>query len=189
MVLGLFGFLGKAVKGIGKVVGGAVKIGLGAAKLAGGLGLIPGGSLVGRLAGTLLAAKRPLSSPKIQSPMLNVPTLLRGKSPLLKIAGSILTRQQSGRPQVSTSRLQQLSPVLPGGAIATRSGPIAASGATPMSYSGSASKPRKRKRASTSRKRSTKRRGGKGRRLKFGSPAWRKKYLGHGRKKRRKRAA
>lgn len=181
LVLGLFGFIGKAVKGIGKVVGGA-------AKIAGGLGLIPGGGLIGRLAGTLLAAKAPMSSPKTIGQSIPV---LRGKSPILRIAGQVLTRTaQAGRPVVSTPRLQQMSPVLPGGAIATRSGPVASSGATPpMSYSGSVSPTRRRKKRSTSRARSGKKRRRGGKRLKFGSPAWRKKYLGHGRKKRRRRAA
>lgn len=176
LVMGLFGFLGKAVKGIGKVVGGA-------AKLAGGLGLIPGGGLVGRLAGTLLAAKRPLSSPTLIAAAHLATPLLRAKSPMstagMRPGGAILTR-------VSTPRLQQMSPVLPGGAIATRGGPVAGSGTPPLNFSGSASPSRRRKRRKPSRARSsTKRRRG-GRKLKFGSPAWRKKYLGRGRKKRRR---
>lgn len=176
LVMGLFGFIGKAVKGIAGVVGGGLK-------LAGGLGLIPGGGLVGRLAGTLLASKRPMSSPKLMSPTLSSPQLLRAKSPAMRAAGILVSRS------ASTPRLQQMSPVLPGGAIATRHGPIAATGTPPLSYSGSASPTRKRKRRKSSRARSGRKRARSGRRLKFGSPAWRKKYLKGGRKRRRRRAA
>jgi len=184
LVMGLFGFVGKALGGIGKVLGGAVKIGLGAAKVAGGLGLIPGGGLVGKLAGTLLAAKRPMSSPKLMSPTLGYPTLMRAKpGALLPMAQGILKRS------VSTPRLQQMSPVLPGGAIATRSGPTVANGVPPLNFSGSTSTGRKRKKRRSSLRRSGRKRSGRKRRLKFGSPAWRKKYLGHGRKRRRRRAA
>jgi len=178
MVMGLFGFIGKAVKGIGKVVGGAVKVGLGAAKLAGGLGLIPGGGLIGKLAGGLLAAKRPMSSPTLmQAQRLPIP-ILRAKTPVATVGF------RPGGTMVTT-RAQQLSPVLPGGAIATRSGPVAASGTPPATFSGSVSKPRKRRKAKRSRARSSTKRRRSGRKLKFGSPAWRKKYLGKRRKKRR----
>lgn len=177
IVFGLFGFLGKAVKGIGKVVGGAVKVGLGAAKIAGGLGLIPGGGLVGKVAGTLLAAKRPMSSPKMTSVgSLPIPVLRAKTSPMGARPLTVLR---------STPRLQQMSPVLPGGAIATRSGPVSVSGIPPMSFGGSASPAKKRKRRKSSRARSSKKRRRGGRRLKFGSPAWRKKYLGKRRKRRR----
>lgn len=183
IVMGLFGFIGKAVKGIGKVVGGAVKVGLGAASLASKFGLpIPGGGLVGKLAGTLLAAKRPMSSPKLLS-STTAPTLMRAKSVMSP------TLLRPGTRAVSTTRLQQLSPVLPGGAIATRSGPIAATGAPPISYSGSSSSSPKKKRRKSSRSRSTRKRTARKRRLKFGSPAWRKKYLGHGRRKKKRRRA
>lgn len=186
-VMGLFGFIGKAVKGVGKVVGGAVKLGVGVAKfgLQSGLLPIPGGGLAGKLAGTLLNAKRPMTSTKMTSPqLLGIPTLLRAKSgPTLMKASSILARQ------VSTARMQQLSPVLPGGAIATRNGPTVGGATPPQTFSGRASSTTKRRKRSTSRKRSTgKRRSGR-RKLKFGSPAWRKKYLGHGKKRRRRRAA
>lgn len=188
-VMGLFGFIGKAVKGVGKAIGGAVKLGVGVAKfgLQSGLLPIPGGGLVGKVAGTLLASKRPMSNPKMTAApqLLNVPTLLRAKpGPTLMKATSILART------VSTPRMQQMSPVLPGGAIATKNGPVAMNGGSPpLNFSGSASPSRKRKKRSTSRKRSSAKRRGRKRKLKFGSPAWRKKYLGHGRRKKRKRAA
>lgn len=189
IVMGLFGFLGKAVKGIGKVVGGGLKLGLGAVSLASKFGLpIPGGGLVGKLASTLVAAKRPMSSAKLLTNTYANPQLLRAKSPM--VAGRMTARATTPyRTASSTARLAQLSPVLPGGAIATRSGPTAASGATPMTYGGSSSTSPRKKRRKSSRARSTTKRTGRKRRLKFGSPAWRKKYLGHGRKKRRRRAA
>lgn len=182
-VMGLFGFIGKAVKGIGKAVGSVAKVGLGVAKfgLTSGLLPIPGGGLAGKIAGSLLAAKRPMSSPKMAGQTFATP-ILRGKnvSPVLRKAGQILT---------STARLQQMSPVLPGGAIATIRGPIVASGTPPLNFSGGGSSPRKRRKKSTSRKRSSRKRTGRKRKLKFGSPAWRRKYLGHGRRKKRRRAA
>lgn len=183
IVMGLFGFLGKAVKGIGKAVGTVAKVGVGVAKfgLTSGLLPIPGGGLAGRLAGTLLNAKRPMSTTAQKFPLpVNV---LRGKTPtLMRAAGGVLTS--------SVPRLQSASPVLPGGAIATRGGPVPQSGATPpLSYAGGGSSITKRRRRKSSRARSGKKRSGRKRRLKFGSPAWRKKYLGHGKKRRRKRAA
>jgi hypothetical protein len=182
-VMGLFGFIGKAVKGVAKGIGKVAKIGVGVAKfgLTSGLLPIPGGGLVGKVAGTLLQAKRPMSTTAQKFP---IPiSVLRGKTPstAMRRAGQILL--------ASTPRMQQASPVLPGGAIATRSGPVAASGAPPLNFSGSTPAKRKRKKRSSSRKRSSAKRSGRKRRLKFGSPAWRKKYLGHGRRKRRKRAA
>lgn len=47
------------------------------------------------------------------------------------------------------------------------------------------SRSRSRKRKASGKK---KRRGGGKRKLKFGSPAWRAKYLGHGKRRRRARA-
>lgn len=183
IVMGLFGFLGKAVKGVAKGIGSVAKVGLGVAKfgLSSGLLPIPGGGLVGKAAGLLLNAKRPMSTTAQKFPIpINV---LRGKTgpTAMRAAGKLLT--------MSTPRLASSSPVLPGGAIATRSGPTVAAGIPPLAYSGSSSPTRKRRKRSTSRKRSTRKRSGRKRRLKFGSPAWRKKYLGHGRKRRRKRAA
>lgn len=184
LVMGLFGFLGKAVKGIGKAVGGAVKLGVGVAKfgLTSGLLPIPGGGLAGRIAGTLLQAKRPMSTTAQKFPLpINV---MRGKSgpTLSRAAGAILTR-------MSTPRVQSASPVLPGGAIATRSGPVPQQAIPPLTYSGGGGGTSKRRRKSSSRKRTSRKRGRGRRKLKFGSPAWRKKYLGHGRKRRRRRAA
>lgn len=184
IVMGLFGFIGKAVKGVAKGIGKVAKVGVGVAKfgLTSGLLPIPGGGLVGKVAGTLLQAKRPMSTTAQKFP---IPiSVLRAKTPstTMRAGGRILS--------ASVPRLQQMSPVLPGGAIATRSGPVAATGAAPpLNFSGSAPVKRKRKKRSSSRRRSSaKRRGGK-RKLKFGSPAWRKKYLGHGRKRRKRRAA
>ena len=184
IVMGLFGFLGKAVKGVAKGIGKVAKIGVGVAKfgLTSGLLPIPGGGLVGKVAGTLLQAKRPMSTTSQKFPLPI--SVLRGKSgpTLSRAAGALITR-------MSTPRLQSASPVLPGGAIATRSGPVAQNAIPPLSFSGGAQRTTKRRRKKSSRKRSTTRRKGGKRKLKFGSPAWRKKYLGHGRKKRRRRAA
>ena len=176
--MGLFSFVGKAIKGVAKVVGGV-------AKVAGGLGLIPGGGLIGKAAGILLQQKQPMSSTatKIQ---LRDPRVMRGNIAQGGYAGQI--RQTYGvRPPPAILRA---SPVMPGGAVATTRGIVARSASPPASFagvsSGSSSKPRKRRKAtSTGKKRRTR----SGRKLKFGSPAWRKKYLGHGKRKRRRRAA
>lgn len=81
----------------------------------------------------------------------------------------------------STAQVLKASPVMPGGAVASPGGMRPAMANPPARY-GSGGGPRKRRLSSiVGRKR--KRAGAKrGRKLKFGSPAWRAKYL----KKRRR---
>lgn len=168
--MGLFSFVGKAIKGVAKVATGALKIG-------GALGLIPGGGVVGKLAGTLLGAKA--GNTYAQKLALRNPRTMRGNA------------TQAGRGAMSTIHgyrpspaVLRMSPVMPGGAIATSSGMAPRTASPPATFGGrraSAGPKRRRKKAAT--RSTTKRRG---RKLKFGSPAWRKRYLG---KKRRRRAA
>jgi hypothetical protein len=163
--VGLFSFLGKAV---GKVAGTA-------------LGLIPGGGIAkqalklgGGLVGHLLAHKQPMSSHGTKLSVAHsygVPTLRAQPRPTFPGLGY-------GTPQVLRA-----SPVMPGGGVATSAGIMAPGGGLPpASYAAKSGGGRKRKRKSTSarsssRKRSGKKRGRGGRKLKFGSPAWRKKYM------------
>lgn len=175
------GLFGSIFKGIGKVVGGVAKIGVGALRS----GLIPlplGGVAGGILGRALLHSKAPMgtSALKLQIPPLTV----RGKTlrPVVKI----------GSTSVPTLTALRRSPVMPGGAIATRTGvasrPLTA--AAPLGTTGGGTKRRRKKTGASTRRRSRSSSGKKrsrSRRLKFGSPAYRKKYLGHGRRKRRKR--
>jgi hypothetical protein len=171
--VGLFSFVGKAIKGVGKLVGTA-------AKIAGGLGIIPGGGLIGKAANILLASKNPMSTTgtKLQ---LRSPTFMRGNVTQGGYGGA--ARQTFGvRPPAAILRA---SPVMPGGAFATPSGMAPRSAAPPAAYSGAGGAPKKR-RKKTTRSTTKRRTRSKGRKLKFGSPAWRKKYLG---KRRRRKAA
>jgi len=171
--VGLFSFVGKAIKGIGKVVGGAVKIAAGAAKL----GLIPGGGLLGSVAGRLLASKQPMSSTAVKLAMRS-PQIMRGNATQAGHS-SAYNSPYGYRPPPAVLRL---SPVMPGGAVATPSGIAPRSSAPPGTFSGGyggAKKKRTKKRKATTKRRTT-----RGRKLKFGSPAWRKKYM-----KKRRRAA
>lgn len=170
--MGFFSFIGKAVKSVAHVVGSVAKV---AAPLAlgGPLGAVAG-KLGGGLIGSLLHSKSPMSSTPLK----------------INILGSnrsipILRAKPGGAP-MSTPRIAAASPVMPGGSIATAQGIMAPGGGLPPStYGGSRSSGGKRRRRSTSSRKSsrarttTKRRGRKGRKLKFGSAAYRKKYLGH----------
>lgn len=174
--MGLFGSIGKAlggaVKGIGKVAGFALKS---------GLVPLPFGGTAGKLVGALLHSKAPMGHSQLK---LSIPPLVaRGKTlrPVVKI-GSTST------PTITALRK---SPVMPGGAIATRTGVASRplSGAAPLGTVAGGTKRRRRKTGASTRRRSRSSSGTKrkrSRRLKFGSPAWRKKYLGHGRKRRKK---
>ena len=164
--MGLFG-------SIGKLFGGVVKTALKVAP-----SVIPGGSVVKSLAGTalgLLHHKTPMSSTPIKIQMAGrapIP-ILRGQSPPLY------------RAPTSSPAVLRASPVMPGGGIATSQGIMAPGGGLPpASFGGSrsGSGSRKRKRRSKASSRSSRARGGSsrkksGRKLKFGSPAWRKKYM------------
>lgn len=165
--MGLFGFLGKA---IGKVAGTA-------------LGLVPGGSVAkqalklgGGLVGHLLAHKQPMSTSGTKLSVAHsygVPTLRAQPRPILP-GGSIMR---------SSPQVLRASPVMPGGGVATSQGIMAPGGGLPPAhYAGKSGGGSRRKRKSSSarsssRKRSGRKRGSGGRRLKFGSPAWRKKYM------------
>lgn len=178
--MGLFSFIGKAAKGIAHVIGGVAKtaVKVGSIGLRAGLLPVPGGSFLG----ALLGAKG--------SPMTTTAGKL-GSIARLGVTG--IRAQSTVRPSVSVPgpSVLRLSPVLPGGAVATSRGPTARStGVPPATFGGGKiSKPGRRRKSSSSRRSSGKRTGRKrstGRKLKFGSPAWRKKYLGHGKKRRRK---
>jgi hypothetical protein len=86
----------------------------------------------------------------------------------------------------STAQVLHASPVMPGGAIATPGGMAMPMVTPPMYYGGSGTTARRRttkKRASSTKKRrTTKKRASSGRKLKFGSPAWRKKYAAKARR-------
>jgi len=80
----------------------------------------------------------------------------------------------------STMQLMKASPVLPGGAIATPLGAVVSTGSPPLRYAGSGGGAGRKRKHTTKRKRT--RRAGKkrhARKLKFGSAAYRRKYLGH----------
>lgn len=164
--MGFFSFVGKAIKGVAKVVGGVAKI---AAPLAlGG----PLGAAAGGILGNLLHSKSPMSSTPLK---INI----AGRAPI-----SILRAKAPAAPSYTPSvRALQASPVMPGGGVATPQGIMAPGGGLPpATYGGRKGGGRKRKRRSSSsrsssRKRSGKKPGGAGRKLKFGSPAWRKKYM------------
>lgn len=183
------GLFGSIFKGIGKAVGGIAKIGSFALKS--GLVPLPFGGTAGRLVGGLLASKAPggHSQLKLQIP----PLVLRGKSVSMKPI------TLAGGARMPTATQLRRSPVMPGGAVATKSGTVNRPATAPLSLGGSSgglkSGGRKRKRrriGGTSTRRSYRKSSGRKRtrrrKLKFGSAAWRKKYLGHGRKRRRRAA-
>jgi len=141
LVLGLFGFLGKVVKGAVGIVGGV-------AKVAGGLGLIPGGGLIGRLAGGILAAKQPMGSSASKT----------AASQRLGVVGMRGHTGGYGGPVARTPlAILRRSPVMPGGAVATRTGVAARplSGNPPTAWAGSATAGPKKKRRKRKSARST----------------------------------
>lgn len=160
--MGFFSFIGKALGTVAKVA----------------TSVIPGGSVVKSLAGIaghLLQHKAPMSTTpqKISIASLHGANILRARP-------SYIPHTVPISPQV----LRQ-SPVMPGGSWATPQGIMAPGGGLPPasygSLRGNTGRRKKKRRSSSSRKSSrartgSKRRGG-GRRLKFGSPAWRKKYM------------
>jgi len=145
---------------LGKIVGGVV-------------GLVPGvGSVVGGLiakGGELLDAKKAMTKVK------PLPVSVRDASRYISGWGGSATLAGSLPVLRSSTAILRASPVLPGGAVATANGPTPQSSATPPSTFGGRRKTRrkaKRSRRASSRRRTTKRK------LKFGSAAYRKKYLG-----------
>jgi hypothetical protein len=165
--MGFFSFIGKAVKGIAKVVGGVAKV---AAPLAlGG----PLGGVAGGILGNLLHSKSPMSATPLKIRVAggqSIP-ILRAKTPNPVIHSSAAVLRQS--------------PTMPGGSFASPAGIMAPGGGLPpATYGGrkATGGGKKRKRRSSSSARSSRARSGKkrksgGRKLKFGSPAWRKKYM------------
>lgn len=172
--MGLFSFVGKALGSVAKI----------------GLGFIPGGGIAKQaigLAGQLLHHKQagPMRSTGLKygvATSYGVPTLRAQPRPVL--------RNPMIRP---TPAILRASPVMPGGGVATSQGIMAPGGGLPPATYGGRSGTQKRKRRSSSSRKSSltrKRRssGGGGRKLKFGSPAWRKKYMKRsGKRGRRKR--
>lgn len=187
--MGLFGFIGKAIGGIAKAVGGVAKV---AAPFLPG----PAGTIA-KVVGNVLQVKHG-ASPKVVTG--GNPTVMRGRLP---IPPSILRRAYPGpggigyRPPPTVLRS---SPVMPGGAVASPQGIMAPGGGLPPEgYGGgrgsllwrqqgglASTFRRKRKSTSTAKRSSKSRKKSTGRKLKFGSPAWRKKYM---RKSRKRRAA
>lgn len=159
--MGLFSFVGKALKGISKVAG-----------------FIPGiGSTVSKITGTvgnLLDHKAPMSTTTAKLSAISRYGGGAGAQGVVYMRGNA---PQGAAGALNQPQVLRASPVLPGGAVATASGPAPKTSAPPRSYGG--------KRSSTKRRKTTtkKRRGGttrkKARKLKFGSAAYRKKYLGH----------
>lgn len=184
--MGLFSFVGKAIGGIGKLAVGALRS---------GLVPLPFGGAAGRILGGLLHAKAPMGHGQLKL-QLRSPLLIRGKTMVRSVAVST----PHGVRHVATATALRKSPVLPGGAIAHPKGVLnrplgLQAGGVPLTASGKPKRKRRRRasgtyRTSSRRSRSSSQRSGhRKRRLKFGSPAWRKKYLGHGRKRRKRRAA
>lgn len=97
----------------------------------------------------------------------------------------ILQKQPGAEgPLPATSDVLSSTPTMPGGAWATPDGVIGATSSRPPLWFGApvpggSGTRRKRRRSSSKRKAkgSSSKRKAKGRKLKFGSPAWRKKYL------------
>lgn len=150
--MGLFSFVGKALKGVAKVAG-----------------FIPGiGGIVGKAAGLvggLLDSKQPMGTTATKTRIMlanggRSTSVLRGKS---SMNGGMLT-----------ASVLRSSPVMPGGAVSSPQGIMASGGgAPPLAFGGGSSggKRRKRRKAASSTR---KRRKAK---LKFGSAAWRKRYM------------
>jgi hypothetical protein len=160
--VGFFSFIGKALGTVAKVAS----------------SVIPGGGIVKQvagLAGHLLQHKAPMSATPQK---IHIAHTLG--SPTLRAQPRYIPRTVSMSPPVLRA-----SPVMPGGSFATPQGIMAPGGGLPpATYGGSRASGggRKRKRRSASSRRSSHARSGKrrksgGRKLKFGSPAWRKKYM------------
>lgn len=167
--MGLFSFLGKAVKAVAGTA----------------LGFLPGGGVVKQAAGIvghLLHAKQPMASTGLKHTVATaytVPTLrAQPRLPPMSVFKKPMSPGYAPPPAILRA-----SPVMPGGSIATSAGIMAPGGGVPpATFGGKSSGGRKRKRRSSSARKSSRARSGKkrrsgGRKLKFGSPAWRKKYM------------
>jgi hypothetical protein len=153
--VGLFSFVGKALKGISKVAGFIPGIGGTISKVTGAVG-------------GLLDHKKPMASPVLKAAGSGWnPMVMRGNS------------TQAGSGSLLTAQGMRSSPVLPGGAVATSSGPAPKMASPPRTFGGRSGTTRRKAKAKT-RKKSTSTRRRTTRKLKFGSKAYRKKYLKHG---------
>lgn len=175
--MGLFSFLGKAV---GKIAGTA-------------LGIIPGGGIAKSalgLAGALLSHKQPMGASRTKysvATAYGIPTMrAQPRAPQI----SVFKKPMGGfAPPPATLRQ---SPVMPGGAVATSAGIMAPGGGLPpATYGGRHTGGKRTKRKSSSARRSSRARSGSKRKsgtrkLKFGSPAWRAKYMRRSSGKRRR---
>jgi hypothetical protein len=155
--VGLFSFVGKALKGISKVAGFIPGIGGTISKVTGAVG-------------NLLDHKKPLST---TGNKLNMAVLKQGVS--IMRGNSVQSTPSTYGPSTSAAVLR-MSPVLPGGAVATPSGPAPKTSSPAKSYRGSSSTKRRKAKKKVAKRGATRRT--TRRKLKFGSKAYRKKYLG-----------
>jgi hypothetical protein len=169
--MGLFSFIGKAAKAIGGLVGGPVG---GVLKLGGGLLAHKGGQTAHAKYSILANQQQAVSRGK--GVPLPIQVFRRSVSPLMGSASVPVPRQ-----------VYSETPTMPGGGVATSSGIVPqAQASPPQSFGGSGrSASGKRSRSSTRRRPTSRPKKKTGRKLKFGSPAWRAKYL---KKKKRKRS-
>lgn len=156
--MGLFSFIGKALKGVSKVAGFIPGIGGTVSKITG-------------LVGGVLDSKKPMSTAETKARSF----LARGggRNPMVTRGKSAMS---GGMWNASVLRS---TPIMPGGAVSTPGGMKAADGGTPpMSFGGGGGTKRRTTKTKAARRR-------KKAKLKFGSPAWRKKYAPKGRRRRR----
>jgi len=158
-------FSGSGWKKFKKIAGGVVSV----ASLA-----VPGLGVAG-VAGRLLAAKGAVGKvSRLTNDVLKINRAVKGG----RVIGKGLARSIT-----STAAVLKASPVMPGGGVATPGGVMPPMVNPPANYGGrrssSSTRKRKPKKRLAARKRSSSSRKRKGRKLKFGSPAYRKKYLGH----------
>jgi len=82
----------------------------------------------------------------------------------------------------STMQVLRASPVMPGGAVSTPGGMRPPMVTPPRAFRGSGGGGTRKRKAKPGGHRMKTRAGGRKRKLKFGSPAWRKKYMRKGRR-------
>lgn len=177
--MGLFGFIGKAlgavahaIPGVGQVYDVATGIGSLLSHKQGMSGTTTGGkfAVLGRMPPSVSRGRAP-SSPSYHGLRIQLPQRGNGTQSQVYVPRQVFSE----------------SPTMPGGGVATPGGIMPASGPVPpASFGGRGGgggghrRRKKRSSAGSSRKRKG-RKGGGGRKLKFGSPAWRKKYMRRGR--------
>jgi hypothetical protein len=168
--MGLFSFIGKALgtvahalPGIGQVYDVASGIGSLLSHKQGTAGTTTGGKI---------------------AVLGKFPTAVSRGNPSSVLMNRVLTRRgnmtQSQAPTYVPRQVLSETPTMPGGGIATARGIVPQdSGTPPASFGGSGARgarTRKKRRSSGGSARSSRKRSS-GRKLKFGSPAWRKKYM------------